>query len=205
MNVSVLGPPGCGKGTQAKLLAAHFGLQHFSLGERLRAEIEKDTELGKRTHEFVSQGILVPEEIVIEVFDAFVKSHPGRGFVLDGYPRTLSQAVALDKSLGLSAVLLFEMSEESILKRVAGRVIDAHGRSYHLPENPPPPGVMVRRREDDEPEVVRKRYREFCRDIEPIAARFRQRGVLITVDATGSIGSVLDELLRKLGNNQATA
>jgi adenylate kinase len=199
MNVSVLGPPGCGKGTQAKLLAAHFALKHFSLGETLRAEIERGTELGGRTASYVKQGMLVPDELVEQIFEAFVKRNPGKGFVLDGYPRTLEQAIALEKILNLSAVLLFEVSEEEVLSRVEGRVIDEQGHSYHIPRNPPPPGVAVRKREDDQPEIVRKRYREYTRDIQPIADLYRQHGVLVQVNAGGSIGAVLDQLLHLLG------
>jgi adenylate kinase len=199
MNVSVLGPPGCGKGTQAKLLAAHFGLKHFSLGETLRAEIEKGTDLGKRTGSFVKEGKLVPDDLVEEIFESFVKRNPGKGFVLDGYPRTQAQAQALENILKLSAVLLFEVSEEEILSRVEGRVIDDHGHSYHIPRNPPPPGVAVRKREDDQPDVVRKRFHEYTRDIKPIADLYRKHGVLVTVNAVGSIGAVLDQLLHRLG------
>ena len=117
MNISVLGPPGCGKGTQAKLLAAHFGLKHFSLGETLRAEIERGTALGEKTESYVRHGKLVPEEVVVEVFESFLTNNPSRGFVLDGYPRTLTQAKALDIVLDLSAVALFEVSEEDVLAR----------------------------------------------------------------------------------------
>jgi adenylate kinase len=199
MNIAVLGPPGCGKGTQAKLLAAHFGLRHFSLGETLRAEIERGTPLGEKTQSYVRHGKLVPEEVVVEVLKSFFANNPGRGFVFDGYPRTLAQAVALDQILSLSAVILFEVSEEDVLSRAAGRVIDAQGHSYHLTKNPPPPGVVVKTREDDKPEIVRERFHEFCRDILPIAKRYRERSILIPVDGGGSIGRVLDQLLHKLG------
>lgn len=201
MNVSVLGPPGCGKGTQAKLLAAHYGLKHFSLGETLRAEIERGTELGRKTEACVKEGMLVSDQLVEEVFESFVRTHPGKGFVLDGYPRTLEQAIALERILKLSAVLIFEVSEEEILSRVEGRVIDAQGRSYHIPRNPPPPGMAVKKRQDDQPEIVRKRYHEYTRDIEPIANLYRRQGLLISVNAHGSIGAVLDQLLHKLSEN----
>jgi len=199
MNISVLGPPGCGKGTQAKLLAAHFGLKHFSLGETLRSEIEGGSALGEKTQSYVRHGKLIPEEVVVEVFESFLTNNPSRGFVLDGYPRTLAQAKALDKALDLSAVALFEVSEEDVLARAEGRVIDAQGHSYHVTKNPPPLGVIVKTREDDKPEIVRERFHEFCRDILPIAKRYRERGLLIPVDAGGSIGTVLDQLLGKLG------
>jgi adenylate kinase len=199
MDISVLGPPGCGKGTQAKLLAAHFGLQHLSLGETLRMEIDKGTPLGQRTLAYVKGGVLVPDALVIEIFESFVASNPSKsGFAFDGYPRTLEQAIALDRIIDLTAVINFEVSEEEILDRVAGRVIDEQGRSFHLTKNPPPPGIYYKRRPDDQPEIVRKRFREYLRDIYPITDRYRERGILISVDATGSIGAVLDQLLDKL-------
>src|ERR671925_150878 len=104
MNISVLGPPGCGKGTQAKMLAAHFGLKHFSSGEELRSEIDRGTPLGQKTLIYVRQGSLVPDELVIELFESYLGANSSaRGFVLDGYPRTLQQAIALDKMIELSA------------------------------------------------------------------------------------------------------
>jgi adenylate kinase len=155
--------------------------------------------LGEKTQSYVRHGKLVPEEVVVEVLKSFFANNPGRGFVFDGYPRTLAQAVALDEILTLSAVVLFEVSEEDVLFRAAGRVIDAEGHSYHLTKNPPPPGVVVKTREDDKPEIVKERFHEFCRDILPIAKRYRERGILIPVDGGGSIGRVLDQLLHKLG------
>ena len=195
MNVAVLGPPGCGKGTQAKLLATHFGLKHFSLGETLRMEVDKGTELGRKTQTYVSKGVLVPETIVLEVFKSFVTRNATRELILDGYPRTVVQAEALDGLLNLSSVILFQVSEEEILTRVSGRVIDSKGRSYNLQSNPPPAGVQYKRRVDDRPEVVQDRFREYCRDIVPITDYYRQQGILKNVSATGSIGSVLDQLL----------
>jgi adenylate kinase len=199
MNISVLGPPACGKGTQAKLLAAHFGLKHFSSGEVLRSEIDRGSRLGQEALSYVRQGSLVPDELVIELFESFLKANrSARGFVLDGYPRTLQQAIALDKVMELTAVVNFEVSEKDILDRVAGRVIDGQGHSYHLTNNPPPPGAVVKRRDDDQLEIARKRYREYLRDIKPITDRYRKRGILISIDAAGSIGSVFNQLLDKL-------
>lgn len=199
MNLAVLGPPGCGKGTQAKLLAAIFGLKHFSLGETLRLEVDRDTELGKRTAAYVREGKLVPDDLVEQIFESFVANNPGKGFVLDGYPRTLGQSIALERILLFNAVLLFEVDEQECVVRVTGRVIDDFGHSYHIPNNPPPAGLAVHKREDDEPTIVRKRYREYMKDIKPIAARYRKLGLLISVDAGGTIGTVLDQLISKLG------
>ena len=204
MNIAVLGPPGCGKGTQSKLLAAHFGLKHFSLGEMLRMEVGKGTKLGKKTEAHLKAGKLVPEPIVLDLFKTYVSRNGDQGHILDGYPRTLVQAAALDTILSLSAVVLLEITEEGVLSRVAGRVVDAEGRTYNLNSNRPPVGVQTKRRDDDRPEVVQGRFRGYLLEIEPILSHYRERGMLVTVHASGSIGSVLDELLASLGRD-ATA
>ena len=201
MNIAVLGPPGCGKGTQSKLLAAHFGLKHFSLGEMLRMEVGEGTELGKKTEAYLLAGKLVPEPIVLDLFETYVSRNGDQGHILDGYPRTLVQAEALDALLSLSAVVLFEITEEGVLSRVAGRVVDAQGRTYNLNSNRPPAGIRTKRRDDDHPEVVRGRFRGYLLEIEPILGYYRERGMLVTVNASGSIGSVLDQLLASLGRD----
>lgn len=199
MNIAVLGPPGCGKGTQSKLLAAHFGLKHFSLGEMLRMEVGKGTELGKKTAAYLKAGKLVPEPIVLDLFRAYVSRHGDQGHILDGYPRTPAQAEALDTLLSLSAVVLFEITEEGVLSRVSSRVVDADGRSYNLDSNRPPAGVRTRRRDDDRPEVVQGRFREYLLAVEPILSHYCSRGRLVRVNASGSIGSVLDQVMVSLG------
>ena len=199
MNVAVLGPPGCGKGTQSKLLAAHFGLKHFSLGETLRMEVGKGTQLGKKTAAYLKAGKLVPDPIVLDLFKTYVNRNGNQGHILDGYPRTLVQAEALDSLLSLSALVLFQITEEGLLSRVAGRVVDSEGRSYNLDSNKPPAGVETKRRNDDHPEVVQGRFREYLLEVEPILSYYRRRERLVTVNASGSIGSVLDQLLGSLG------
>ena len=201
MNIAVLGPPGCGKGTQSKLLAAHFGLKHFSLGEMLRLEVGKGTELGKKTEANLKAGKLVPEPIVLDLFKTYVSRNGDQGHILDGYPRTLVQAEALDTLLSLSAVVLFEITEEGVLSRVAGRVVDAEGRAYNLNSNRPPVGVRTKRRDDDRPEVVQGRFRNYLLEIEPILSYYDGQGILIRVNASGSIGSILDQLLASLGRD----
>jgi len=207
MNISVLGPPGSGKGTQAKLVAAHFGLKHFSLGETLRAEIDKGSDLGRKTAEYVQEGKLVPEPLVLELFKSFSIQNRNAGLVLDGYPRTVGQAKALDEILRLSCVVLFEVSEKQVLTRLSSRVIDLNGVPYNLETNPPPKGVEYKRRKDDRPEVVQARFREYVQEVEPIVEHYNQQGILASLDAEGAIGKILDELLEKLAaveksNNQ---
>ena len=204
MNIAVLGPPGCGKGTQSKLLAAHFGLKHFSLGEMLRTEVGRGTELGKQTAVYLKAGKLVPEPIVLDLFKTYVGRNGDQEHILDGYPRTLVQAESLDTLLSLSAVVLFEITEEGVLSRVAGRVVDNQGRSYNLDSNRPPAGVRTRRRDDDRPEVVQGRFRNYLLEIEPIVSHYRRQGTLVRVNASGSIGSILDQLLVSLGGDGKT-
>lgn len=199
MNIAVLGPPGCGKGTQSKLLAAHFGLKHFSLGEMLRMEVGKGTELGRRTAAYLKAGKLIPEPMVLDLFKTYVSRNGDQGHILDGYPRTLAQAEGLDALLSLSAVVLFEITEEGVLSRVAGRVVDAEGRSYNLDSNRPPAGVRTKRRDDDRPDVVQGRFRNYLLEVEPILSHYCSQGTLVRVNASGTIGSVLDQLLASLG------
>ena len=199
MNIAVLGPPGCGKGTQSKLLAAHFGLKHFSLGEMLRMEVGRGTQLGKKTETYLKAGKLVPEPIVLDLFKTYVGRNGDQAHILDGYPRTLAQAEGLDALLSLSAVVLFEITEEGVLSRVAGRVVDAEGRSYNLDSNRPPAGIRTKRRDDDRPDVVQGRFRNYLLEVEPILSHYSSQGTLVRVNASGTIGSVLDQLLIGLG------
>ena len=111
----------------------------------------------------------------------------------------------MDALLSLSAVVLFEITEEGVLSRVAGRVVDAEGRTYNLNSNRPPAGVQTKRRDDDRPEVVQGRFRGYLLEIEPILSHYRERGMLVTVNASGSIGSVLDQLLESLGRTAEDA
>jgi adenylate kinase len=162
-------------------------------------EVGKGTELGKKTEAYMKAGKLVPEPIVLDLFKNYVDRYGAQGHILDGYPRTLAQAKALDALLDLSAVVLFEITEEGVLSRVSGRVIDAEGRSYNMDSNRPPAGVETRRRDDDRPEVVQGRFRGYLLEIEPILNHYRNQGSLVRVNVAGSIGSVLDQLLTSLG------
>src|SRR5512142_1001970 len=213
MILILLGPPGAGKGTQAKLLAAQYGIPHISTGDMFRDHIARGTELGKRIQQLMAGGTLVPDEIT----NAMVKDRLGRadvvpGCILDGYPRTVPQAEYLDrllKSMGRAVfrVLSYVIAEEAIVERISGRrSCPRCGAVYHVTQNPPrEPGVCDRdgtplvQRPDDAPENVRVRLAEYHAKTEPLTRYYRERGVLSEIAALAAPDAVLAATGRLLG------
>jgi adenylate kinase len=171
MRIVLLGPPGCGKGTQAERLAARAGILHLSTGDLLRAAVAAGTALGKQAKPLMDAGKLVPDAVVIGlVKERIEKSDAAKGFLLDGFPRTIAQADALDAAVGakgIEHVVYFVLDDETIVKRSLGR-----GRS------------------DDTEPVVRKRLEVYRTQTEPLVARYRKTGLLREVDASGTIDQV---------------
>jgi adenylate kinase len=171
MRIVLLGPPGCGKGTQAERLAARAGILHLSTGELLRAAVAAGTPLGKRAKPFMEAGKLVPDDLVIGlVKERIEKPDAAKGFLLDGFPRTTAQADALDAALGAAGiehVVYFVLDDATIVKRSLGR-----GRS------------------DDTEPVVRKRLEVYRAQTQPLVARYRESGLLREVDASGTVEQV---------------
>ena len=202
-----IGPPGIGKGTYASILSRKYGIPHISTGDIFREEIARGSELGKRVKEYVDKGLLVPDDIVIEV----VKQRLGqpdckKGFILDGFPRTLKQAEELEKITRIDAAILFEAPLEVIIERVSGRLICPKcGAIYHTKWRPPKtPGVCdvcgskLVRRKDDEPEVVRRRYEVYLQTFSPIIEFYEKKGLLIRIDASREAEEVVADLERVL-------
>ncbi|MEM4953543.1 MAG: nucleoside monophosphate kinase, partial [Desulfurococcaceae archaeon] len=169
MKIVLIGPPGAGKGVYAQYFRDKYCIPHISTGDIFREEIAKNTELGRRIRSYVEQGLLVPDEITIDVIRKRL-SQPDTvsGFILDGFPRTLNQAKALDEITSIDAAVHLEVSEEVAIRRLSGRVIcPVCGRVYNLYYEPKPKideqcdydGAKLVRRKDDEPEVIRQRYR----------------------------------------------
>lgn len=208
MNLIFLGAPGAGKGTQARLLQQREGIPQVSTGDMLRAALAEGSPVGKRAKAYMDQGALVPDEVMIALIEERLRRPDAqRGFVLDGFPRTLPQAEALDRMLegagrALDAVLYFNISDETILRRLTGRwVCRKAGHIYHLEYNPPgtagicdADGSELYQREDDRPETVRRRLEVYHRETQPVVEFYRRRGVFATIDAEGDI----DEVYRKV-------
>jgi adenylate kinase len=203
----LIGAPGSGKGTQAELLKEHLKLHHLSTGEMLRSAVAQGTELGRRVETIMKLGELVSDAIVIELIHERLEDEAvAESFMLDGFPRTLAQAKALDemlhsKGLALDRVLLFEIPDETIVERITGRRTDpVTGKIYHVKFNPPPPDVARRvvQRPDDRESVVRLRNEKFHSETEPVIPYYESRGIVSRLDATQRPSEVFQEILKIL-------
>ncbi|MDQ7820848.1 MAG: adenylate kinase [Armatimonadota bacterium] len=196
MNLVFLGPPGAGKGTQARLLQEREGIPRISTGDILRAAVAGGTPLGREAAAYLERGDLVPDHIMIAVVAERLR-HPDarRGFVLDGFPRTRAQAEALDRLLEaqgrrLDAVVYFQVSDATVLRRLVGRrVCRAAGHIYHVEFHPPRvpgrcdlDGSPLEQREDDREETVRRRLEVYRQQTEPLVAYYRSRSIFETVE-----------------------
>ncbi|MEM4541487.1 MAG: adenylate kinase [Archaeoglobaceae archaeon] len=209
MKIILLGAPGAGKGTQAKFLAEKYGIPQISTGDMLREAVEKSTELGKKAKEYMNQGKLVPDEIVVGIVKERLKQKDcERGFILDGFPRTIAQAEALDAmmvELGkkIDAVINIHVSEDEIVKRIVNRRICRKcGAIYHLIYDPPKKngvcdkcGGELYQRDDDKEEVVRERFKVYRKNTEPLIEYYKRKGILFDVDGTKDIEKVKAEIL----------
>jgi len=207
MRLVFIGPPGIGKGTYAKAISQKYGIPHISTGDIFREEIARGTELGQRVKYYVERGLLVPDEIVVEVVKKVLQSPMcSKGFILDGFPRTLKQAEELDKITKIDLVFLFEAPLEVIVERVSGRLVCPKcGAIYHIKWRPPKtPGICdvcgtpLIRRKDDEPEVVRERYRIYKETFAPIIEYYRRKGLLVEIDSSRDANVVIADIERVL-------
>jgi len=205
MIVVFLGPPGAGKGTQAQRLVEEKGFIHISTGDLLREAVKNQTPLGLKAKEYMDRGELVPDDLIVELIKE--KLPEGGNVILDGFPRTVAQAQALEKMLKesgkkLDAVILFEVPDEVVVERLSGRRIDPKtGKVYHIKYNPPPEGVEVIQRDDDREEVIRKRLEVYRKQTQPLVDYYKSKNLLKVVDATKSPEEVYKELLSILGLN----
>ena len=209
MKLIMLGAPGAGKGTQAKRIAAKYGIPHISTGDIFRANIKNGTELGKKAQTYMDQGLLVPDELVCDlVVDRIQQSDCEKGYVLDGFPRTIPQAEALDKmGIKLDHVVSLEVSDDEIVKRMSGRrVCTKCGTSYHITGNPSKDGencdkcnLSLTIRKDDAPEVVLKRLAVYHSTTEPLKDFYAKKGNLKIVYGADSVEETTALTLAALG------
>jgi len=191
MKLILLGAPGAGKGTQAERISKNFGIPTISTGERLRAAIKDGTELGLKAKSFMDAGALVPDEVVIGIIKEYLSSEQCKnGFILDGFPRSIPQAEALDSmGVSLDAVLSLEVTDDKIVERMSGRrVCPICGATHHIVYNPPEKdgicdkcGAELQIRKDDAPETVLSRLETYHRITEPLKEFYSNKGILITV------------------------
>ena len=201
----LVGPPGAGKGTQAARLVEKLHIPHISSGDMLRAAVKEGTELGKQADVLMKEGKLVPDDVVIGmILDRIAKPDCASGFMLDGFPRTVPQAEALDAALAsagkaLDAVVLIEVADELITERTVGRRSDpTTGRIYHITNDPPPPGLEVVQRADDTAEACGKRLVKYHNETEPVLPLYERHGILKRVDGVGTPDQVTARLVAAL-------
>ena len=209
MRLVLLGPPGIGKGTQARRLQQEYGWMAIATGDLLREAMANNTPLGEQARAYVQRGELVPDELVNRM--VFERLQSLESFILDGYPRNLSQAQVLDAFLRerhqpLHAVLAFELDDEQIVQRLSGRrVCPQCGAIYHIVANPSRAGNRCERcgttlitREDDHPDTIRRRLTVYREQTEPLITYYEQRSLLQRVDASGDPETVYQRVLHAL-------
>lgn len=204
MRMIFIGPPGAGKGTQAARLVEHHAIPHISTGDMFRAAVKGGTPMGKEADRYMKAGELVPDEVVIGmVKERIAQDDCQSGFMLDGFPRTLAQAEALDAAgVSIDAVLLLEVPDELIVKRITGRRSDPEtGTIYHLEFNPPPAEVADRlvHRKDDTEEACRTRLDTYHAQTAPIVPFYDARGIVKRVDGVGTPDEVTARITAALG------
>lgn len=213
MKIIMLGAPGAGKGTQAKMIADKYSIPHISTGDIFRANIKNGTELGKKAKTYMDQGLLVPDELVVDlVVDRFKEADCANGYVLDGFPRTIPQAEALDKALNtigekVDYAINVEVPDDNIVRRMSGRrACVGCGATYHIVYNPTKAEGVCDRcgkelilRDDDKPETVEKRLKVYHEQTQPLIDFYGNKGVLKEVDGTVDMNDVFSAIVEILG------
>lgn len=213
MDMILFGPPGAGKGTQAKILVEQLGIPQISTGDMMRAERASGSDLGKKFEEYMSKGHLVPDELVLELFAKRLKQpDAAEGAIFDGFPRTVPQAKALDATLAklgrqVDHVVALNVDVEVIVERITGRrVCLTSGHTFHVRYSPPPPsgvcpecGGEIVQRADDTEEKVRTRNSAYEKETFPILAHYEPSGVVARVEGTGTVEEITGRILTALG------
>ena len=208
MNLIILGAPGSGKGTSATVLREKFNLAHISTGDLFRYNIKENTPLGIEAKSYIDKGALVPDDVTIRmVEDRLSNPDCEKGYILDGFPRTIPQAEALDKmNFGIDCVLSIEVPDEQIVNRMSGRRVCGCGASYHIEHKKPVKegicdicGGELICRKDDAPETVKERLRIYHEQTEPLKGYYEKSGLLKIVDGQGDVDYITKVVFAALG------
>ena len=213
MKIIMLGAPGAGKGTQAKKIAAQYSIPHITTGDIFRANIKNNTELGQKAKTYMDKGELVPESLVVDlIMDRFKEADCANGYVLDGFPRTIPQAEALDNALKANGekvdfAINVEVPDENIINRMSGRrACVGCGATYHIKYNPTKVegvcdacGEKLILRDDDKPETVKNRLSVYHEQTQPLIDYYNKAGVLAEVDGTKDMEDVFKDIVNILG------
>ena len=214
MDLLLFGPPGAGKGTQAKFLIELLGVPQISTGDMMRAERKSGSELGQKFDEYMSAGKLVPDSLVLDLINQrLTRDDAKNGAIFDGYPRTVAQAEALDsllEKLGrrIDRVVSLDVALGDIIERVTGRRVCLDcGQTYHVRYTPPPQngecvncgGTKIVQRSDDTEDVVRKRFEDYKAKTEPVLAHYEAKGVVETVQGVGTLEEITERIKKAIG------
>ncbi|OHW62441.1 adenylate kinase [Andreesenia angusta] len=214
MRLVLLGPPGAGKGTQAAGIVEKYKIPHISTGDIFRKNIKEGTELGKKAKDYMDKGLLVPDELVVEIVkDRLTESDCSEGFLLDGFPRTVAQADSLNSELEsmeikLDKVINIDVSKEELIERAVGRRICKDcGATYHIKFNPTKAegvcdvcGGELYQRDDDNEETVTKRIEVYIDQTQPLIDYYKEKGILADIDGRQSIDKVFSDIVDTLGS-----
>ena len=213
MKIIMLGAPGAGKGTQAKMIAEKYGVPHISTGDIFRANIKNQTELGMEAKKYMDEGKLVPDELTVKILlDRVAKEDCANGYVLDGFPRTIPQAEVLTEALeklndAVDYAIDVDVPDENIVKRMSGRRACVNcGATYHIVHIPPKTenicdkcGSELILRDDDRPETVLNRLKVYHEQTQPLIDYYTKKGILRTVDGTKDMKDVFEDIVKILG------
>lgn len=212
MRLVLLGPPGAGKGTQASAIVKRYNIPHISTGDIFRANIKEGTELGKKAKEYMDKGLLVPDDIVVSIVkDRLSKEDCKNGFLLDGFPRTVNQADALDKELWeigikLDKVVNIDADKDILVERAIGRrICKTCNATYHIKFNPPSienicdnDGGELFQRDDDKEETVATRIQVYLDQTQPLISYYQEKNLIVNIDGTKSINEIFETIVNAL-------